>query len=148
MSGTNFHEHITSQTQIINVNATLWYSKMASFRKSEGILVQICNIHISVTIQVTRLKLLRLRLQGTFLYLSSTNLCAKFYDFLETWVSDPYYLSLFDVEFPRYDSVNIWKNVDQRKPVLRQILHSSTSKVKAVNQRSTILRVPILTLEF
>ena len=94
MPGTNFHENITSQTQIITVNATLWYSKMASFRKNEGILVQICKIHISVTIQVRRLKF------GTFPYLSSTNLCAKFYGFLETWVSDPYYLALFDVEFP------------------------------------------------
>ena len=101
MSGTNFHEHITSQTQIINVNATLWYSKMASFRKNEGILVQICNIHISVTIQVTRLKF------GTFPYLSSTNLCAKFYGFLETWVSDLYYLPLFDMEFPSKFSLEI-----------------------------------------
>ena len=95
--GTNFHENITSQTQISNVKATLWYSKMASFRKNEGILVQICNINISVTIQVTRLKF------GTFPYLSSTNLCVKFYGFLETWFSDPYYLSLSDVECPSCD---------------------------------------------
>ena len=54
--GTHFHENITSQTQVINVNASLWYSKTAYFRKNEGILVKICNIHISVTIQVTRLK--------------------------------------------------------------------------------------------
>ena len=78
----------------ININATLWYSKMASFRKNKGILVQICNIHILVTIQVTRLKF------GIFPYLSSTNLRAKFYGFLETQVLDPYYLSLSDVEFP------------------------------------------------
>ena len=51
-----FHENTTSQTQIINVNASLWYSKMTSFRKNEEILVPICNVHISVTIQVTRLK--------------------------------------------------------------------------------------------
>ena len=94
MPGTNFYENITSQIQIINVNTTLWYSKMASFRKNVGILVQICNIHILITIQVTRLKF------GTFSYLSSTNLRAKFHGFLETWVSDPYYLSLFHVEFP------------------------------------------------
>ena len=51
--GTNFHENVTRQTQIININASLWYSKMVSFRKNKEILVQICNIHISVTIQVT-----------------------------------------------------------------------------------------------
>ena len=56
MPGTNFHENITSQTKIINVNVSLRHSKMASFRKNKGILVQICNIHTSVTIQFTRLK--------------------------------------------------------------------------------------------
>ena len=86
MPGTNF--------QIININASLWYSKMASFKKNEGILVPICNIHISLTIQVTRLKF------GSFPYLYSVNLYAKFHGFLKTWVSSPYYLSLFDVEFP------------------------------------------------
>ena len=101
MPGANFHENITSQTQIINVDATLWYCNMASFRENEGILVQICKIHISVTIQVTRFKF------GTFPYLSSTNLCAKFYGFLETWVSDFYYLSLFDVEFPNNETLRI-----------------------------------------
>ena len=48
MPGTKFHENITSQTQIINVNTSLWHSKMASFRKNETILVQICYIHILV----------------------------------------------------------------------------------------------------
>ena len=95
MPGTDFHENITSQTQIINVNPSLWYSKTASFRKNEGILVPIWNIHISVTIQVTKLKF------GSFLYLYSTNLYAKFHGFLKTWVSSPYYSSLFDVEFPQ-----------------------------------------------
>ena len=36
MPGTNCHENITSQTQIINVNAFPWYSRMVSFRKNEG----------------------------------------------------------------------------------------------------------------
>ena len=63
MPGTNFHENVTSQTQIININASLWYSKMTSFRKNEGILVPICNFYILVTIQVTRLKF------GSFPYL-------------------------------------------------------------------------------
>ena len=94
MPGTNFHENITSQTQIINVNASLWYSKRASLRKNEGILVLICNIHILVTFQVTWLKF------GSFPYLYSINLYAKFHGFLKAWVSSPYYLSLFDVEFP------------------------------------------------
>ena len=95
MPGTNFNENITYQTQIINVNASLWYSKMASFRKNEGILVPICNIDISVTIHVTRLT------SGSFLYLYSMNLYAKFHGFLKTWVSSSYYLFLlFDVEFP------------------------------------------------
>ena len=84
MPGTNFHENITSQTRIINANASLWYSKTVSFRKNEGILVQICNIHISVTIQVTRLKF------GSFPYLYNMNLYAKFHGFLKTWVSGPY----------------------------------------------------------
>ena len=55
MLGTNFHENITSQTQVININASLSYSK-ASFRKNEWIFDQTCNIHILVTIQVKRLK--------------------------------------------------------------------------------------------
>ena len=92
--GTYFHENITSQTEVINVNASLWYSKTASFRKNVEILTKICNIYISVTIQVTRLKF------GSFPYLYSMNLCAKFHGFLKTWVSGHYYLSLFDVEFP------------------------------------------------
>ena len=94
MPGTNFHEKITSHPQIINLNASLWYSKMGSFRKNKGILVPICNIHISVTIQFTRLKF------SSFPYLYSMNLYANFHGFLKTWVSSPYYLSLFDVEFP------------------------------------------------
>ena len=94
MPGTNFHENITSQSQIINVNASLWYSKMVSFSKNEGILVLICNIHISVIIEVTRHKF------DSFPYLYSTNLYANFHGFLKIWVSSPYYLSLFDVEFP------------------------------------------------
>ena len=94
MPSTNFHENITSQTQIINVNASLWYSKRASLRKNEEILVPICNIHILVTFQVTWLKF------GSFPYLYSINLYAKFHGFLKAWVSNPYYLSLFDVEFP------------------------------------------------
>ena len=69
---------------------------MAFFRKNEGILVQICIIHILVTIQVTRIKF------GPSLYLFSMNLYAKFYGFLKTWVSGPYYLPLFDVEFRTY----------------------------------------------
>ena len=92
--GTYFHENITSQTEFINVNASLWYSKTASFRKNVEILTKICNIYISVTIQVTRLKF------GSFPYLYSMNLYAKFHGFLKTWVSGHYYLSLFDVEFP------------------------------------------------
>ena len=91
---THFHENITSQTQVINVNASLRYSKTAYFRKNEGILAKICTIHISVTIPVTRLKF------GSFPYLYSMNLYAKFQGFLKTWVSGPYYLSLFNVEFP------------------------------------------------
>ena len=55
MPGTNFHENITSQTQVININASLSYSKV-SFRKNEWIFDQTCNIHILVTIQVKRLK--------------------------------------------------------------------------------------------
>ena len=89
MPGTNFHENITSQTQIINVNASLWYSKMASFRKNEGILVPICNIQITVTIQVTRLKV------GSFPYLYTMNLYTNFHSFLKIWVSSPYYLSVW-----------------------------------------------------
>ena len=81
--GTNF------QTQIINVNASLWYSKMASFRKNEGILVPICNIQITVTIQVTRLKV------GSFPYLYTMNLYTNFHSFLKIWVSSPYYLSVW-----------------------------------------------------
>ena len=94
MPGKNFHENITSQTRIINANASLWYSKTIPFRKNQGILVQICNIHISVAIQVTRLKF------GSFPYLYKMNLYAKFHGFLKTWVSGLYYLSLFDLEFP------------------------------------------------
>ena len=101
MPGTNFHENITSQTQIINVNASLWYSKMASFRKNEGILVPICNIQIMVTIQVTRLKV------GSFPYLYTMNLYTNFHSFLKIWVSSPYYLSLFDVEFPIYLKITL-----------------------------------------
>ena len=86
MPGTNFHENITSQTKIINVNASLRHSKMASFRKNKGILVQICNIHTSVTIQFTRLKF------GNSPYLYSMNLYAKLHGFLKIWVSGPYYL--------------------------------------------------------
>ena len=93
MPGTHFHENITSQTQVINIHASLWYSKTAFFRKNEGILTKICNIYISVTIQVTRLKF------GCFPYLYSMNLYAKFHGFLKTWVSGRYYLFLFDVEF-------------------------------------------------
>ena len=48
----------------------------------------------AVTIPVTRLKF------GSFPYLYSMNFYAKFQGFLKTWVSGPYYLSLFDVEFP------------------------------------------------
>ena len=92
--GTYFHENITSQTEVINVNASLWHSKTASFRKNVEILTKICNIYISVTIQVTRLKF------GSFPDLYSMNLYAKFHSFLKTWVSGHYYLSLFDVEFP------------------------------------------------
>ena len=33
------------------------------------------------------------------------NLYAKFYGFLKTWVSGPYYLSLFDVEFPESNMI-------------------------------------------
>ena len=101
MPGTNFHENITSQTQIINVNASLWYSKMASFRKNEEILVPICNVQISVTIQVTRLKF------GSFPYLYTMNLYTNFHAFVKTWVSSPYYLSLFDVEFPIYLKITL-----------------------------------------
>ena len=71
---------------------------MASFRKNEGILDPICNIHISVTIQVTWLNF------GSFPYPYSMNLYANFHGFLKTWVSSPYYLSLFDVEFPDYNT--------------------------------------------
>ena len=67
-----FFWNIITQTQIINVNASLWHSKMASFRMNEGILVQICNIHILVTIQVTRIKF------GTFPYLFSINAMPNF----------------------------------------------------------------------
>ena len=94
MPCTSFHENVTSQTQIINVNASLWYSKMTSFRKNEGILAPICNFLILVTIQVTRLKF------GSFPYLCSMNLNANFHGFLKTWVSSPCFLCLFDVEFP------------------------------------------------
>ena len=51
----------------------------ASERK--GILLQTCNIHISVTIQVMRLKF------SIFPYLYSMNVYAKFYGFLKTWGS-------------------------------------------------------------
>ena len=95
MRGTHFHENITSQTHVNNINASLWYSKTASFRKNGGILAKIYSIHISVTIQVARLKF------GSFLYLYSKNLYTKFHGFLKTWVPGPYYSCLFDVEFPK-----------------------------------------------
>ena len=84
MPDTNFYKNITCQNQVINLNATLWHSKMVTFRKNDSILAQICNIPVSLTIQVTRLTF------GIFSY-----------GFLKTWVPGPYYLSLFDVEFPK-----------------------------------------------
>ena len=87
-------QNVMSQTQIIKGIASLWHLKMASFRKNEGILVQICNINILVTTQVTRLKC------NTFPYFFNMNLYTKFQGFLKTWVLGPYYSTLFDVEFP------------------------------------------------
>ena len=43
MPGTNCHENITRQTQSININVSLWYTKTTSFRKNEEILVPIWN---------------------------------------------------------------------------------------------------------
>ena len=49
---THFHENITSQTQVIKVNASLRYSKTAYFRKNEGILAKICSNHSRYKAQI------------------------------------------------------------------------------------------------
>ena len=68
---------------------------MVSFRKNEGILVQIRDIHILVTIQVTMLKF------GSFPYLYGMNRYAKFHGvFFENMGFRPLLSVLFDVKFP------------------------------------------------
>ena len=68
---------------------------MVSFRKNEGILVQIRDIHILVTIQVTMLKF------GCFPYLYGMNRYAKFHVFFfENMGFRPLLSVLFDVKFP------------------------------------------------
>ena len=141
--GTNFHENITSQTQIINVNASLWYSKTASFRKNEGILVQICNIHILVTIQVTRLKF------GSFPCLFSMVLNAKCHGFLKNCVSGAYCLSLFDVEFP-CTNLTIFFSTDYLwmcLPVLLQQIEQPPI-ISTANQTGVEIRFICLTSHF
>ena len=83
-----------SNSKIININASLWYSEMTSFRKNEGILVQISNIHILVTMQVIRLKF------GSFPCLYSMNLYAKFHGFLKTHFQAPIFCLCLMWNFP------------------------------------------------